>query len=312
MRASRRLGTVGRLIWVIPIGLLAVIVVWLVWGASDALAASCSGAMSGQIQGPLDVPAGATCTLASGTSVVGETTVEGSLTAASVSFGGALTATGAGPISVRGSSLGGAVAVTDGSGAVVFSLDTFDGTSTFSANTGGISLAGDSFTNTLNCTNNTPAPHDGGSNKFASGVTASGQCAGFGGVTGGPVPTPIPTPTPNPTPNPSPTAPSKPTPKPAPSARKFVHVVSATVLHNGSLVVALRCSSTPGACKETLRLRVATGRHRVLVRSHHVSLGRGKGTRITLHLGAVRLVHGRLRVTVGKRTIFGGPIHIRR
>jgi hypothetical protein len=285
--------------------------VWFAFGAPSALAAtSCTGAMSGQIQGPLDVPAGATCTLASGTSVVGETTVEGSLTAASVSFGGALTATGAGPISVRGSSLGGAVAVTNGSGAIDFSLDTFDGTSTFSANTGGISLAGDSFTNTLNCTNNTPAPHDGGSNKFPSGVAASGQCAGFGGVTGGPVPTPIPTPTP--TPSPSPTAPSKPTPKPAPSARKFVHVVSATVLHNGSLVVALRCPSTPGACKETLHLRVATGRHRVLVRRHHVNLGRGKRARITLHLGGIRLVHGRLRVTVGKRTIFAGPIHIRR
>lgn len=285
--------------------------VWFAFGAPSALAAtSCTGAMSGQIQGPLDVPAGATCTLASGTSVVGETTVEGSLTAASVSFGGTLIATGAGPISVRGSSLGGAVAVSDGSGAIVFSLDTFDGTGTFSSNTGGISLAGDSFTNTLNCTNNTPAPHDGGSNKFSSGVAASGQCAGFGGVTGGPVPTPSPTPIP--TPNPSPTPPSQPTPKPAPSAHKFVHVVSATVLHHGLLVVALRCPNTPGACKETLRFRVATGRHRVLVRRHHVSLGRGKHTKITLHLGSIRLVHGRLQVTVGKRTIFSGPIHVRR
>jgi hypothetical protein len=310
MRPRMRLGVVGRLIWAVPVGLVTVIAAWLVWGASDALAGSCTGAMSGQIQGPLDVPDGATCTLASGASVVGATTVEGSLTASGVSFEGAFTATGAGPISVRGSALAGAVSVTGDSGAVDFSLDAFYGAATLRSNIGGLGLAGDSFTSTLDCENNTPPPHDGGSNRFSDADSPTGQCAGFGGLAGGPVPTPTPTPSPSPTP--TPTVPSKPAPKPATPAPKFVRVIPSPVFHHGSLVVRVRCPGTPGACKETLRFRIATGRHKVLTRRRHVSLGRGKGERITLHLGGMRPLHARLRVTVDRQAIFNGLIRIRR
>lgn len=299
-----------------PLAAGVVIFGWLAWGASSALAAApgttCTGPMTGHVQGPLNVPAGGACTLASGTFVLGATTVGGSLTADSVSFGGDITATGVGAISIRGSTLAGAVSVSGGTGTIDFSLDTFDGTAAFSSNTGGVSLAGDSFTNSLNCTNNTPAPHDGGANSFPGGVAPAGQCAGFGAAGTGPVP---PTPNPFPTgpsqPTPTPTSPkSSPPPKPAPKpgAVKLVQVVSAPVLDRGTLVTRLRCVGTRRPCKETLHFLLRAGKHKLLARSHHIDLARGESTRLTLHLGRRRLRHAGVRITAGRQTLFDGPV----
>lgn len=276
-------------------GLLA-LGVWLSTTASALAATTCTSEMSGQLSGPLDVPAGAGCTLDATAVVVGATTVEGTLDAPqSVTFEGGITANRAGALDIANSTIEGAMTLTGGTGAINLSGDTIEGPATIDANRANINIEGDTFTSSLSCQGNNPAPNDGAASTIEGG--ASGQCTGFNGPgTGNPGPTPTPT------------------PQRVVPPIKLPGFYYVPVLNKGALVLRWRClAATAGACDETVHIVISDQGHRLSLGNHRVNLAGGHRRTWMLKLSRawrarLRNHRGHLTITVGTRTIYSGPI----
>jgi Bacterial Ig-like domain (group 3) len=99
---------------------------------------------------------------------------------------GAVTSNGAAAVTVCGSSVALALTVSGSSGAVVLGIgphdatvcagNSFAGSVAMRGNTGGVELAGNVVTGSLACSQNSPAPIDGGRPNTVIGAR-SGQCA---------------------------------------------------------------------------------------------------------------------------------------
>ncbi|HWF54289.1 MAG TPA: hypothetical protein VG223_06680 [Solirubrobacteraceae bacterium] len=245
--------------------------------------------MSGQLAGPLDVPAGEMCTLAQSTIVEGATTIEGTLDAfGGVTFDGSITGTDAGGIEIGGSTIDGAVTLSGGTREVDITGDTIEGPANIDSNTGGVIIGGNTFTSSLTCENNNPAPHDGGQSTIDG--AAGGQCTGFG-ASGTPTPIPLPPPT-------------------IPIAA-FSH---GPVITRAGLVLRWRCLAlTSAACAGNVHTTITDQGHTLRFGVRHLDLARATGTTWTFHLSTAwraRLRHhrGHLTVTIGADTVYDGAI----
>lgn len=266
-----------------PPAALVVSLAALLAGAPGAVAqtTTCDGQMSGHIQGPLDVPAGNGCELATNTIVEGATTVEGSLDApVGVSFGGDVTATNpTGGITIDKSTVEGALTVTGATSGVELEGDTIEGAANIDSNHADVSIGGNTFTSSLACTGNDPAPHDEAASTIEGG--ASGQCAGFGGPGGG-----------------------------SPSV-KPIKLPKHPYLHRGELVVPLQC--TVIFCAQLVRVTVTDHGHRLHLGGRHANLADSARTTWKFRLSRSwqsRLHHhpGHVVVTVAGVTVFSGSV----
>ena len=125
------------------------------------------------------------CASAGGSATISgpvKVTSGGELALTGATISGPLTASGAGLLSLCGSTVTGPVRVSGSTGQVTFgdgagcASDTINGPASFTSNTGGVTLAGNTVGGPLGCTGNTPAPADNGDPNTVSGP-ATGQCA---------------------------------------------------------------------------------------------------------------------------------------